>query len=176
MDNARRRPHLPEQWEKFASVGSGDRDRTGLADTYAKLVFSADSAVREQAARKWCAWEDTHVSLAPGHVPSSRFKDPAFRLLFTRLVTHYWRNAAFLGEDQLIQSVSTLNGIPGVLLHGRYDISSPLDTAWQLHQAWRGSALEVIDDAGHGGATMSDSIVEAMNRVTPMRSIPRPLD
>jgi proline iminopeptidase len=167
---------FPEQWEKFASVGSGDRDRTGLADTYAKVVFSADSAVREQAARKWCAWEDTHVSLAPGHVPSSRFKDPAFRLLFTRLVTHYWRNAAFLGEDQLIRSVSTLNGIPGALLHGRYDISSPLDTAWRLHQAWRGSALEIIDDAGHGGATMSDSIVEAMNRVTPVRSIPRPLD
>jgi proline iminopeptidase len=156
---------FPEQWERFASVGSSDRNPTGLASTYAKLVFSSDVAVRERAAREWCAWEDTHVSLAPGYVPSSRFKDPEFRLLFTRLVTHYWRNAAFLGEDQLIRNASVLNGIPGILLHGRYDVSSPLETAWRLHQAWRGSALEIIDDAGHGGGAMPDRIVEAIQRV-----------
>ncbi|MGA7355966.1 MAG: hypothetical protein WBW76_11100, partial [Candidatus Cybelea sp.] len=70
-----------------------------------------------------------------------------------------------LGEDQLIRNASILNGIPGVLLHGRYDISSPLETAWRLHQAWRGSALEIIDDAGHGGGAMPDRIIEAMQRV-----------
>lgn len=156
---------FPEQWERFAAASSGDRNPTDVADAYAKLVFSADPAARERAAREWCVWEDTHVSLAPGHVPNSRFKDPAFRLLFARLVTHYWRHAAFLGEDQLIRNASILNGIPGVLLHGRYDISSPLETAWRLHQAWRGSALEIIDDAGHGGGAMPDRIIEAMQRV-----------
>ena len=156
---------FPEQWERFASAGSYDPDRgIDLADTYAELVFSADAAVRELAAREWCAWEDTHVSLAPGYVPSRRFEDPTFRLLFTRLVTHYWRHAAFLSEDQLIRNVSLLNGIPGVLLNGRYDISTPLETAWRLHQAWQGSVLHVID-AGHGGGAMPESVAEAMSRV-----------
>ena len=41
-------------------------------------------------------------------------------------------------------------GIPGVLIHGRIDLSCPLDTAWQVHRAWPGSTLVVIDDAGHG--------------------------
>jgi proline iminopeptidase len=159
---------FPEQWERFASAGSYDRNPgTGLADSYAALVFSADAGVRELAARQWCAWEDTHVSLTPGHVPSRRFEDPAFRLLFTRLVTHYWRHAAFLSEDQLIGNVSRLSDIPGVLLHGRYDISSPLETAWRLHKAWRGSVLRIIDDAGHGGGAMPESIVAAMNRIAP---------
>jgi proline iminopeptidase len=156
---------FPEQWERFASVGSCDRRRTDLADRYAALVFSGDAAGRELAAREWCAWEDTHVSLAPGHVPSRRFEDPAFRLLFTRLVTHYWRHAAFLKEDQLIDNVSRLNNIPGVLLHGRYDISSPLETAWRLHKAWQSSELHVVDDAGHGGGTMPESIAAAINRL-----------
>jgi proline iminopeptidase len=155
-----------EQWERFASVGSYDRNREiDLADSYAALVFSADPTVRERAAREWCAWEDTHVSLTPGYVPSRRFEDPEFRLLFTRLVTHYWRHAAFLPEDQLIENVSLLNDIPGVLLHGRYDISSPLETAWRLHEAWRGSELHIIDYAGHGGGAMSESVSAAMNRI-----------
>jgi proline iminopeptidase len=156
---------FPEQWERFAAVGSGDRDRIDLAGSYGGLLFSSDAAVRERAASEWCNWEDTHVSLAPGYAPNRRFQDPAFRLLFARLVTHYWRNAAFLAEDQLIRGVSALRGIPGVLLHGRYDISSPVETAWQLHRGWQGSRLQIIDDAGHGGGTMPESIVDAMNRV-----------
>jgi len=52
-----------------------------------------------------------------------------------------------------------------VLLHGRYDISSPLETAWRLHKAWQGSILQIIDDAGHGGGAMPESIVAAMNRI-----------
>jgi proline iminopeptidase len=157
---------FPEQWERFASVGSYDRDRgISLADSYAAMVFSPDPAERELAAREWCAWEDTHVSLAPGYVPSRRFEDPAFRLLFTRLVTHYWRHAAFLSEDQLIGNISVLSDIPGVLIHGRYDISSPLETAWRLHKGWRGSELQIIDDAGHGGGALLESIVEATRRI-----------
>jgi proline iminopeptidase len=50
----------------------------------------------------------------------------------------------------------TLDGIPGVLIHGRYDVSSPLETAWRLSQSWTTSELHVIDDAGHGGGDSSD--------------------
>lgn len=157
---------FPEQWERFASVGALDRNpRVSPVDAYAELVFSEDAAVRELAASEWCLWEDTHVSLAPGYAPNQRFEDPAFRLLFTRLVTHYWGHAAFLPDDQLIRNAALLNDTPGVLLHGRYDISSPLETAWRLHRAWQGSVLRSIDDAGHGGGALTESIVEAMNQV-----------
>jgi len=157
---------FPEQWERFATVGNrGPVARADLADLYAELVFSDDAAVRASAAREWCAWEDIHVSLAPGYLASRRFEDPDFRLLFTRLVTHYLRHAAFLGEDELIRNASALNGIPGVLLHSRYDVSSPLETAWQLHRGWSGSVLRVFGDAGHGGSSLSEGIVEAMNQI-----------
>jgi proline iminopeptidase len=72
-------------------------------------------------------------------------------LRFARLVTHYWRHAAFLEEDQLIRDAPKLNGIPGVLIHGRYDVSGPLVTAWQLSRRWTTSRLHILDDAGHGG-------------------------
>lgn len=100
----------------------------------------------------------------PGHLPNPRYEDPEFRLRFARLVTHYWRHAAFLGEDQLLRDAATLNGIPGVLIHGRYDVS-PLDTAWQLSQRWSTSELHVLDDAGHGGGdSFITAVVGALNR------------
>jgi proline iminopeptidase len=122
-----------------------------LVDAYATMLADPDPTVRDNAAREWCTWEEAHVSLTPGHKANSRYHDPEFRLRFARLVTHYWRHAAFLEEDQLIRDAAKLNGIPGVLIHGRYDVSGPLATAWQLSQRWTTSRLRILDDAGHGG-------------------------
>jgi proline iminopeptidase len=142
---------FPREWNRFATAVPASLRRLPLIDAYAMLLFDPDPVVREHAAREWCAWEDAHVSLAPGHRPSPRYEDPAFRLRFARLVTHYWRNAAFLEDNQLIRDAPTLDGIPGVLIHGRYDVSSPLETAWQLSQRWSTGQLRVLDDMGHGG-------------------------
>ncbi len=124
-----------------------------------------DPIIREQAARAWCTWEDTHVSLTPDHKLNPRFDDPEFRLRFARLVTHYWSHAGFLAENQLLRDATILNGIPGVLIHGRYDVSSPLETAWRLSKSWVTSQLRVINDAGHGGGeTFIDAIVNALTQ------------
>jgi proline iminopeptidase len=157
---------FPEEWDRFvAAVPTRLRDMS-LADAYATLLFDADRDVQERAARAWCTWEDTHVSLVPGYQHNRRFDDPAFRLRFARLVTHYWRHAAFLEDDQLLRDSALLAGIPGVLIHGRYDVSSPLETAWRLSQSWRTSRLQVIDDTGHGGGeAFVAAVIEALRGV-----------
>jgi proline iminopeptidase len=142
---------FPREWDRFAAAVPDTLRHMPLVDAYATLLFDQDAAVREHAAREWCAWEDAHISLAPGHTPSERYENPEFRLRFARLVTHYWRHAAFLEDGQLLRDAATLNGIPGILVHGRYDVSSPLETAWQLSRNWSTSQLQVIDDEGHGG-------------------------
>lgn len=155
---------FPQEWHRFASAVPDALRHQPLVDAYARLLFDADPDVRDRAAREWCAWEDAHVSLTPGHSPNPRYENPEFRLRFARLVTHYWRNAAFLGENQLLNDASRLNGIPGVLIHGRYDVSSPLETAWRLSQVWTTSRLHVIDDAGHGGGdTLLSALVGALD-------------
>ena len=83
---------------------------------------------------------------------------------FARIVTHYWQHAAFLEEDQLIRDATKLNGIPGVLIHGRFDISGPLITAWRLAQRWTSSRLQILDDAGHGGGnSFLPTVVDALS-------------
>jgi proline iminopeptidase len=154
---------FPEGWARLAGAVPPRLRSERLVDAYATLLADPDPQVREHAAREWCRWEDTHVSLMPGYQPEERFQDPDFRYLFARLVTHYWRNAAFLPDGQLLENAPTLDGIPGALIHGRYDVSGPLDTAWHLHQRWSTSRPHVIDDAGHGGSTsFTDTIVDSL--------------
>jgi proline iminopeptidase len=48
------------------------------------------------------------------------------------------------------------------MIHGRLDISGPVDVAWRLHQEWPGSRLTIIEDEGHGGQKMVDAFVAAI--------------
>src|SRR2546426_651715 len=144
-----------------ASDPAGD-----LVAAYYRLLHDQDAAVREKAARDWCRWEDAHVALRSDHRPDSRYDDPRFRMAFARLVTHYWHHTAFLEDGALLRDAGRLAGIPGVLIHGRLDLSSPLDVPCHLSQAWPGSELRVIDDAGHGTGQrgMREAVISAIDR------------
>jgi proline iminopeptidase len=157
---------FPQEWDRFAGGVSAQLRHLPLVDAYATMLFDANPNVRGHAAREWCAWEEAHVSLAPGHGPNPRYDDPEFRLRFARLVTHYWRHAAFLEDGQLLREAPLLDGIPGVLIHGRYDVSSPLETPWLVSRRWATSELHVIDDAGHGGGdAFGAAIVETLGHL-----------
>ncbi len=55
-----------------------------------------------------------------------------------------------------------LDAVPGVLIHGRYDISTPLETAWKLHRRWGASELRII--GGDGGGELSQAVPEALDQ------------
>ena len=155
---------FPEQWNRFAAAVPEAYRRDRLIDSYAEMLGSDDSAVRDHAAMEWCAWEDAHVSLGPDAAPSPMFADPVFRYRFARLVTHYWRKAAFLEDEQLLLNAGLLNGIEGFLIHGRYDISSPLEVPWRLSEAWTTSTLNILEDAGHGSQdSFPDAVIESLS-------------
>lgn len=156
---------FPREWDRFAAAVPAPLRHLPLVDAYAELLADPDPVVRARAAEEWCRWEDVHVSLDPNYRPNPSFQDPEFRLRFARLVTHYWRAAAFLEEEQLIRDVPLLEGIPGVLIHGRLDVSGPLEVAWRLHQRWATSELQIIDDAGHGGGAFGDAVTSALARM-----------
>jgi proline iminopeptidase len=142
--------YFPEQWERFRN-GVPEADRDGdLVAAYHRLLQDPGAPVRERAARDWCRWEDAHVTVRRQHRPNPRYEDPTFRMAFARLVTHYWRHAAWREDGELVRDAGWLAGIPGVLVHGRLDLSSPVDIAWHLARAWPGSELTVVDEAGHG--------------------------
>ena len=157
---------FPREWERFEAAAHRTPGQR-LVDAYYDRITHPDPTVREDAARAWCAWEDTHVSLDPKHVPDPSYDDPQFRAVFATLVIHYWKHAGFTVGGGLLAGMGRIADIPGVLIHGRLDVSSPLATAWELHKVWPGSDLVVIGDEGHGGDAMIDELVRAIARFAP---------
>jgi proline iminopeptidase len=157
--------YFPEQWARFrAGVPAAERDGD-LVGAYHRLVNEqADPVVREKAAREWCDWEDAVLSFEDGWTPNPRYADPSFRLAFARLVTHYFVHRAWLDDGQLLADADRLAGIPGVLVHGRFDLGAPADSAWQLAQAWPDAELHLVGTGHGGGDEMTDCVIAATNR------------
>ena len=153
---------FPAEWRRFAAGGGNAPD---LVAAYDRLLNGdADPVVRERAARDWCDWEDTIVSLEDGWTPDERYADPAFRVTFARLCAHYFAHAAWLEDGQLLRDAGRLAGIPGVLIHGRLDLGSPPDVPWLLHRAWPGSELHLVRTGHRGGDEMTERMLGALNR------------
>lgn len=161
----------PAEWQRFRD-GVPESDRDGnLVEAYRRLMEHPDAAVRERAAQDWCAWEDAAIAHeALGKPGQYSAKIDAGRLAFVRICTHYFAHAAWLEDGQLLRDAHRLAGIPGVLIHGRLDLSAPVRTAWELAQAWPGAELRIIEDSGHTGSpAMAAAIGDAVERFTPPR-------
>lgn len=159
---------FPEEWQRFrAGVPERERDDDLVAAYYRLLNEQPDVARREQAARDWCSWEDAVMSLEEGWAPNPRYADPAFRITFARVVTHYFHHRGWLADDQLLRDAHRLAGIPGVLVHGRLDLGGPPDAAWQLARVWVGAELHLVQTGHGGGNEMLTRIIDATNRFAP---------
>ncbi|MBZ6075239.1 prolyl aminopeptidase [Microvirga puerhi] len=157
---------FPGAWARFRD-NLPEAERTGsLVEAYHRLLMHPAPNIHEKAARDWCDWEMALVAVHPDHKPHPRYEDPAFRLGFARLVTHYWRHKGWLEDGILLRETNRLAGIPGFLIHGRLDIGGPLIVPWQLQQHWPGSELIVVGEAGHDARDpgMTECIVAATSR------------
>ncbi|KDN82299.1 proline iminopeptidase [Kitasatospora cheerisanensis KCTC 2395] len=120
---------------------------------YARLMEHPDRAVRERAANDWLAWEDAVIEGEPNGIPGMySARDMDERIAFVRICAHFFSNGAWLEEDQLLRNAHRLAGIPGVLVHGRFDMGCPVQTAWELAKAWPDAKLHIFDDSGHVGS------------------------
>jgi proline iminopeptidase len=138
---------FPEEYERFVA---GADEAASVVPAYARLLGDPDPAVRERAALAWARWEETVLSLEPNAKPTSfstRADDDLIE--FVRICSHYYANYGWLADDELIGNVGRLAGIPGALVHGRLDLSCPVETAYELASAWPGAELFVCDESGH---------------------------
>jgi proline iminopeptidase len=152
----------PAEWQEFREHVPISMRGQRLVDAYNTLLMGPDPDAREAAAVAWCRWEEAHVGDSSAAWANRRYEDPAFRLGFARQVTHCWRHNSWLAPDAIVHNANRLSGVPGCLIHGRLDISSPLDAPWRIHRAWPGSELVIVDDEGHGGDSMAKRWCEAL--------------
>jgi proline iminopeptidase len=156
---------FPEPWRAFRDgVPPGERDGD-LAAAYHRLLESPDAGVRAAAARAWTDWETAFAPAPPRSI--ARYEDAAFRAGFARTVTHYFANDHWLGGDEVVlRDAPSLAGIRGVIVQGSLDFGNLLGIPWRLREAWPGSELILVDEAGHnaGAPGIADQLTAATDR------------
>jgi len=154
---------FPDAWEHYLRP-IPLVERHDLISAYHRRLTSSDAATRLSAARAWSVWEGATSFL---HVDAdfvSGHEDAEFALAFARIENHYFVNGGFFEEEnQLLRDAHRIADIPGVIVHGRYDVVCPVANAWELHQAWPKSQLVITPASGHSAFELEniDALITA---------------
>ncbi len=155
---------FPDAYESYCAPIPIE-ERGDLLHAFYQRLTGTDRQVQLAAAKAWSVWEGTTLSLLPDPVREAQFANPEYALAFARIECHYFMNKGFLRQDdQLLVDAHRLKQIPGAIVQGRYDVVTPMRSAFDLHRAWPEAEFVIVPDAGH--ATSEPGIIDALIRAT----------
>lgn len=146
----------PDLWQDYLSV-IDEGERGDLVTAYYKRLTSEDKEIQLQAARAWSIWEGSTSNLISKASVMDHFSDPHTALSLARIECHYFVNGSFMRDNQLLEDAHKLHTIPGVIVHGRYDVVCPVEQAFALNQGWPTSELVITSNSGHS-ATEAENV------------------
>ncbi len=152
---------FPEAKARFASLFP-TRDSQGLLPAYYAALTGEDRAAAQRAGAEWVRYESACSCFQPVINPAGPANHDA-QWAMALIEAHYFLHHLFDPDDRLLKGARLLEGKPARLVHGRYDAVCPAETAWALHQAWPGSSLKILPDAGHSSLepAMMAALIEA---------------
>lgn len=156
---------FPDAYDRYiAPIPEDERDDLLMA--FHRRLTGDDRQARIEAARAWSRWEGETLSIKGPTTTPARFNEDDFVDAFARIECHYFVNRGFFAHDNwlLEEAGKKLKSTPGVIVHGRYDVVTPLSTAWALSKVWPKADLHIIPDAGH--SSMEPGIVDRLIQAT----------
>jgi proline iminopeptidase len=154
---------FPDKWEEFiAPIPVLERSR--MIEAYHRRLCDPDPAVHVPAAVAWSRWEAETISLLPDADRVTEAGEPEHAVAFARIENHFFMNGGWFRDRQLLDEAASLRDIPAVIVQGRYDVCTPMMTAWELHRAWPEAEFVVVPDAGH--AASEPGIARALRAAT----------
>ncbi|WES63802.1 prolyl aminopeptidase [Microbacter sp. GSS18] len=154
---------FPDLWEDYiAPIPVLERNR--MIEAYHRRLGDPDPAVHVPAAVAWTRWEAATLTLLPDEELVAGMTQDAAATAFARIENHFFIHGGWFEPDQLITAAAILKDIPGVIVQGRYDVCTPMMTAWDLHRAWPEADLVVVPDASH--AASEPGIARALREAT----------
>lgn len=157
---------FPEEWQRFQNeVAEGNGD--DLIERYHQVLHGPNELARVSAAKAWARWEAAATSFRPSQRSEEYYMATHTALALASISSHFFRHQCFLEPDQVLRNVSRLAGIPGYIVHGRYDMVCPPDQAWELAEKWPDAELDLVREGGHSAfdSAMVDVLIRATERL-----------
>jgi proline iminopeptidase len=155
----------PEQWQRLHdSVRAQNSEDLlqGLCDA----IAGDDEIAKRRVAREWSAWGG-QVALGNSFQPAQESEHVTEKMVKqAAMELHYACHRYFIEENWILEHCHLLLEIPTVIIHGRYDLVCPMESAMKLHQALPHAEFIVLPNAGHiaQGEDMIDALVSATDR------------
>jgi proline iminopeptidase len=155
---------FPDAWARFVEP-IPPAERGDLMAAYHRRLTDPNRSVQARAAAAWSQWEGDTISIRGPEARPSKFNEVDFAVAFARIECHYFANKGFFPEDDwILNNISRIKTIPGWIIQGRFDVVTPLESAWKLKAAWPKAQFEIVWDAGH--ASTEPGIVDGLVRAT----------
>lgn len=160
------RPYFPEVYDRFIN-SLPDPGRRPIPEYLYELLTGDDEAVRDKYAYEWARYE---IRISSLDYPDEEVEEllAGFNpLAFSRIENYYMKNGCFLEEGQLLRDAGVLEGIPLVMVNGRYDVVCPPVTAYRLHERLPGSELIIAEGSGHwmGELAIEAALIETFRNL-----------
>lgn len=140
---------FPEAWETYRDFIPKE-EQNHFIKAYYKRLTSENTQERMRAAKIWSTWEAATSKLYTDENMIKSYSEDFFAEAFARIECHYFINNIFMdSENYILDNITKIENIPGIIVQGRYDMVCPTLSAWELHKAWPNSHLHIIPDAGH---------------------------
>lgn len=154
---------FPDLWEDYiAPIPVLERNR--MIEAYHRRLGDPDPTVHVPAAVAWTRWEAATLTLLPDEELVAGMTADAAATAFARIENHFFVHGGWFEPDQLVNGAAALKEIPGVIVQGRYDVCTPMMTAWDVHRAWPEAEFVVVPDASH--AASEPGIARALREAT----------
>lgn len=154
---------FPDHWEVFAGhVRPEERD--DLPAAYFRRLTSEEPGVAERAAWHLRNFSARTQTFEPdeAHI-ANLLSSPEKYLPVARLFTAYCLNRAFLPEGALLAGVDRIRHIPAEIVQARYDMTTPVRSAWELHKAWPEAGFQIVTLSNH---TSTPEMIVALREAT----------
>jgi len=154
----------PELWQEM-QTNLPDLPGGTVLERFCEAVFSADSELARVAVRLWQAWSG-QVALGNDYQESLEAVGEKM-LRQVKMELHYAVHDYFIGENQILANCADLGAIPTIIVHGRNDLTCPIESGWRLHRALPQSLFRVLPNAGHiaRGEEMIHALVSATDEM-----------
>jgi proline iminopeptidase len=155
---------FPDAWQRFCAP-IPVAERGDMMGAYHRRLTHPDRRVQAEAAQAWSQWEGDTISIRGPDARPSKFNEIDFAIAFARIECHFFANGGFFKEDGwILNNIGKIRGIPGWIVQGRFDVVTPMDSAWSLKNAWPEANFDIVWDAGH--ASTEPGIVDGLVRAT----------
>jgi proline iminopeptidase len=155
---------FPDAWERFLAP-IPQAEQGDLLTAYHRRLTDPDRRVRAAAAAAWSQWEGDTISIRGPEARPAKFNEEDFAVAFARIESHFFVNGGFFAHDGwLLDQADILRRIPGWIVQGRFDVVTPMRSAWALKTRWPEVNFDLVWDAGH--ASTEPGIIDGLVRAT----------